>query len=102
MSNRIYAVGECCAVDIKYWTVPDVSGNLGSLHAIDSETFLIPHHKNLIDYVVIIIDRWLRDGHIMEEMRMDDEFVTEDINSVILLKHSPTLTSMDRTVMPKS
>jgi hypothetical protein len=35
VSDRIYSVGECCAIDIKHWTVPDFSGHTLSLHAID-------------------------------------------------------------------
>ena len=92
VSNRVYKVGECCSLDIKEWTVSDFSGHKDSLHAIDlgsghSETFLSTDHSNLIDYVKIIHDNWLRDGHFMEEMRVDDAFVTAEFTEYLAKQH---------------
>ena len=91
-SERIYTVGECCSLDIKYWTVPDFSGHTDSLHAIDigsghSETFLLSGHKFLIDYIKLINKNWLTAGPILKEMRMDDEFATEEIDNYLSDNH---------------
>ena len=92
VSNQVYKVGECCSLDIKEWTVSNFSSQKGSLHAIDLgsghfETFLLTGHSNLIDYVMIIYGNWLKDGHFMEEMRVDDAFVTAEIPEYLAKHH---------------
>jgi len=72
--------------------VPDFSGHTDSLHAIDigsghSETFLLSGHKFLIDYIKLINKSWLTAGHILKEMRMDDEFATEEIDNYLSDNH---------------
>jgi hypothetical protein len=93
-SSRVYQPGECCAIDIKEWTVEDFSGHKWSLHAIDlgsghSETYLLTGLSNLEDYIAIINENWLSAGFLMSEMRFDDQFVTEKI-ATFLLKHKIT------------
>jgi hypothetical protein len=89
-SDRVYSAGECCAIDIKHWTVPDFSGHTLSLHAIDlgsghSETYLLTGQSNLIDFIAIIHRNWLAAGFLMDEMRVDDQFVTEHITDYLTL-----------------
>ena len=43
--------------------------------------------SNLVDYVRIIHSNWLRDGHFMEEMRVDDAFVTVKITEYLARHH---------------
>ena len=67
----------------------DISGHKFSLHALDlgsghSETFLLSGLSNLIDFVKLMVESYYSAGHIMEEMRIDDQFVT------LLLRSKPS------------
>ena len=71
------------------WTVPDFSGHILSLHGIDlgsghSETYLLSGQSNLIDFIHIIHRNWLAASFLMDEMRVDDQFVTEIITEFLV------------------
>jgi hypothetical protein len=56
------------------------------LHGIDlgseySLTLPLTSQQNLLDHVVLMNEDYLAAGHLLEELRMDDQFVTAEITS---------------------
>ena len=91
-SDRVYEAGECVAIDIKHWEECDLSSHRYSLHALDlgsdySETYLLTGTSNLIDYIKLVMESYYAAGYLMKEMRVDKQFVTDEIRTFLKRMH---------------
>ena len=82
-SDRVYATGEGCTMDISHFESPDFGGNMYCCHSLDlgsdkSWADMLPTLSGLDTLIALMHDRYRDMGHVMKFFRIDSQFVTAD------------------------